>query len=79
MQQPRFQQADQLAHRQPKQRQNNHAREQLHRIEAAFSADGRLLGLRDEIWHDKGAYIRPTGVVVSGAERTTIWPLVSCH
>jgi carbon-monoxide dehydrogenase large subunit/6-hydroxypseudooxynicotine dehydrogenase subunit gamma len=43
----------------------NHAREQLHRIEAAFDADGRMLGLRDEIWHDKGAYIRPTGVIVA--------------
>lgn len=43
----------------------NHAREQVHQIEAAFDADGRLLGLRDEIWHDKGAYIRPTGLVVS--------------
>ncbi len=43
----------------------NHARDQVHHIEAAFTADGRLLGLRDEIWHDKGAYIRPTGVVVS--------------
>ena len=43
----------------------NHAREQRHRIEAAFAADGCLLGLRDEVWHNKGAYIRPTGVVVS--------------
>ncbi len=43
----------------------NHARQQTHRIEAAFDAAGRLLGLRDEIWHDKGAYIRPTGIVVS--------------
>jgi carbon-monoxide dehydrogenase large subunit/6-hydroxypseudooxynicotine dehydrogenase subunit gamma len=43
----------------------NHAREQVHRIEGAFMADGRLIALRDEIWHDKGAYIRPTGVVVS--------------
>jgi CO/xanthine dehydrogenase Mo-binding subunit len=43
----------------------NHAREQVHRIEAAFANDGRLLGLRDEVWHNKGAYIRPTGVVVS--------------
>ncbi len=43
----------------------NHAREQIHRIEGAFDASGRLLALRDEIWHDKGAYIRPTGVVVS--------------
>jgi CO/xanthine dehydrogenase Mo-binding subunit len=43
----------------------NHAREQTHRIEGAFDGEGRLLGLRDEIWHDKGAYIRPTGVVVA--------------
>lgn len=43
----------------------NHAREQVHRIEAAFDRDGRLRGLRDEVWHDKGAYIRPTGVTVS--------------
>jgi CO/xanthine dehydrogenase Mo-binding subunit len=43
----------------------NHAREQIHRIEGAFDASGRLLALRDEIWHNKGAYIRPTGVVVS--------------
>jgi CO/xanthine dehydrogenase Mo-binding subunit len=43
----------------------NHAREQLHRIAAAFDDDGRLLALRDEIWHDKGAYIRPTGVIVA--------------
>jgi CO/xanthine dehydrogenase Mo-binding subunit len=43
----------------------NHAREQRHHIEAAFASDGRILGLRNEIWHNKGAYIRPTGVVVS--------------
>ncbi|MCE3266896.1 MAG: xanthine dehydrogenase, molybdenum binding subunit apoprotein, partial [Solirubrobacterales bacterium] len=43
----------------------NHAREQIHRIEMAFDNEHRLLGLRDEIWHNKGAYIRPTGVVVS--------------
>jgi CO/xanthine dehydrogenase Mo-binding subunit len=43
----------------------NHAREQVHQIEAAFDDGGHLLGLRDEIWHNKGAYIRPTGIVVS--------------
>lgn len=46
----------------------NHAREQVHRIEAAFDDGGRLLGLRDEVWHNKGAYIRPTGV--TGSENT---------
>jgi CO/xanthine dehydrogenase Mo-binding subunit len=43
----------------------SHARQQMHRIEAAFDEHGRLLALRDEAWHDKGAYIRPTGVLVS--------------
>jgi CO/xanthine dehydrogenase Mo-binding subunit len=43
----------------------NHAREQVHRIAAGFDEDGRLRGLRDEVWHNKGAYIRPTGIVAS--------------
>ena len=42
----------------------NHSREQRHRIEAAFDAEHRLLALRDEIWHDNGAYLRTHGVVV---------------
>jgi carbon-monoxide dehydrogenase large subunit/6-hydroxypseudooxynicotine dehydrogenase subunit gamma len=46
----------------------NHAREQVHRISAAFDSDGVLLGLRDEVWHNKGAYIRPSGV--TGSENT---------
>jgi carbon-monoxide dehydrogenase large subunit/6-hydroxypseudooxynicotine dehydrogenase subunit gamma len=53
----------------------NHAREQVHRVEAAFDGDARLLGLRDEVWHNKGAYIRPTGVVVSEISIGMIpWP-----
>jgi CO/xanthine dehydrogenase Mo-binding subunit len=43
----------------------NHAREQRYVLEGAFNAEGRLLGLRTEVWHDKGAYIRPTGVTVA--------------
>ncbi|MQA75299.1 MAG: molybdopterin-dependent oxidoreductase [Solirubrobacterales bacterium] len=53
----------------------NHAREQVHRIDAAFDQGARLLGLRDEIWHNKGAYIRPTGIVVSEISIGMIpWP-----
>jgi len=33
-----------------------HGREQVHRIEAAVRADGRILGLRAEIFADSGAY-----------------------
>ena len=43
----------------------NHAREQTHRLRGAFDSGGRLLGLEAEVWHNKGAYIRPTGVIVS--------------
>jgi aerobic carbon-monoxide dehydrogenase large subunit len=42
----------------------NHSREQVHQIGAAFDEDHRLLGLRDEVWHDNGAYIRTHGVIV---------------
>ena len=53
----------------------NHAREQVHRVSAAFDDRARLLGLKDEIWHNKGAYIRPTGVVVSEISIGMIpWP-----
>jgi carbon-monoxide dehydrogenase large subunit len=42
----------------------NHSRDQLHRIAGAFDQDGRLRAIRDEIWHDNGAYIRTHGVTV---------------
>jgi carbon-monoxide dehydrogenase large subunit/6-hydroxypseudooxynicotine dehydrogenase subunit gamma len=42
----------------------NHSRDQLHHLGAAFTADGRLLGLRDRIVHDNGAYLRTHGVMV---------------
>jgi len=35
---------------------STHAREQLHEIEAAFDAEGHLLGVRDRIYCDVGAY-----------------------
>ena len=43
----------------------NHASEQTHRPRPPSTSNGRLLGLRDEIWHDKGGYIRPTGILVA--------------
>lgn len=42
----------------------NHSRDQVHHIAAAFSTDGDLLGLRDRIVHDNGAYLRTHGVMV---------------
>ena len=43
----------------------NHSREQVHRLEAAFDEDHRLLGLRAKVWHDNGAYIRTHGIIVA--------------
>jgi carbon-monoxide dehydrogenase large subunit/6-hydroxypseudooxynicotine dehydrogenase subunit gamma len=42
----------------------NHSRQQAHRIAAAFDAGGRILGLRDDIVHDNGAYCRTHGIIV---------------
>ncbi len=42
----------------------NHSREQHHRIEVALDADGAILGLRDDIAHDNGGYVRTHGVIV---------------
>ncbi len=42
----------------------NHSRQQRHRIEVALAADGRILALRDDVWHDNGGYVRTHGVIV---------------
>ena len=42
----------------------NHSRQQYHRVAAAFDADGRILGLTDDITQDNGAYCRTHGVAV---------------
>lgn len=43
----------------------SHAREQVHRIEGAFDDQGRLLGLRDEVWHNHGAFLRQSEPLIS--------------
>jgi carbon-monoxide dehydrogenase large subunit len=40
-----------------------HAREQVHEIQMAFRQDGTILGLRDRILTDMGAYVRALGFV----------------
>jgi carbon-monoxide dehydrogenase large subunit len=42
----------------------NHSRQQHHTIAAAFSEDGTLLGLKDDVLHDNGAYARTHGIIV---------------
>jgi carbon-monoxide dehydrogenase large subunit/6-hydroxypseudooxynicotine dehydrogenase subunit gamma len=42
----------------------NHSRQQYHRVAAAFAADGRILGLEDDIIQDNGAYCRTHGIAV---------------
>ncbi|MHA3700703.1 xanthine dehydrogenase family protein molybdopterin-binding subunit [Jatrophihabitans sp. YIM 134969] len=43
----------------------SHAREQVHRISGAFDAEGRILAMKDEIWHNHGAYMRQAEPLVS--------------
>jgi CO/xanthine dehydrogenase Mo-binding subunit len=42
----------------------NQSRDQVHCVRAAATADGRLLAIEDEYWHDQGGYIRTHGITV---------------
>jgi aerobic carbon-monoxide dehydrogenase large subunit len=42
----------------------NHSRQQLFRVRAAASADGRLLAIDGEFFHDQGAYVRTHAATV---------------
>lgn len=42
----------------------NHSRQQRHRIRAAIDAQGRLLAIDNEYFHDQGAYVRTHGATV---------------
>jgi len=43
----------------------NHSRQQRHRIRAAIDAEGHILALDDEFFHDQGAYVRTHGARVA--------------
>jgi carbon-monoxide dehydrogenase large subunit len=42
----------------------NHSRQQHHRLRAAVDAEGRLLALDDEFFHDQGGYVRTHAATV---------------
>jgi aerobic carbon-monoxide dehydrogenase large subunit len=42
----------------------NHSRQQRHRVRAAIDADGRILGIDNEFFHDNGAYMRTHAATV---------------
>ncbi len=42
----------------------NHSRQQRHKIRAAIDAEGRILGIDDEFFHDNGAYMRTHAATV---------------
>ena len=42
----------------------NHSRQQHHRVRAAVDADGRILGIDDEFFHDQGGYVRTHAATV---------------
>lgn len=43
----------------------NHSREQRHVVQAAADPFGRILAIRDEFFHDQGAYVRTHGARVA--------------
>jgi len=43
----------------------NHSRQQRHKARIAVDADGRILGMDDEFFHDQGAYVRTHGANVA--------------
>ncbi len=43
----------------------NHSRQQRHRVRAGIDANGVILALDDEFWHDQGAYIRTHAIRVA--------------
>jgi aerobic carbon-monoxide dehydrogenase large subunit len=42
----------------------NHSRQQTHRVRAAIDAQGHILGIEDEFFHDNGAYMRTHAATV---------------
>ena len=43
----------------------NHSRDQVHRLRAAVSSAGEILGIEDEFWLDQGAYLRTHAATVA--------------
>jgi CO/xanthine dehydrogenase Mo-binding subunit len=43
----------------------NHSRQQRHRVRAAVDAEGRILAIEDEFFHDQGAYVRTHGTRIA--------------
>jgi carbon-monoxide dehydrogenase large subunit len=43
----------------------SHSRQQVHKIRAAVDAEGRILAIDDEFWHDQGAYLRTHAIRVA--------------
>src|SRR6185437_14556298 len=50
----------------------NHSRQQRHLARIAVDAEGKILGIDDEIFHDQGAYIRTHGARVLAR---TLWSI----
>src|SRR5919198_1262018 len=42
----------------------NHSRQQRHQVRAAVDAEGRLLAIEDEFFHDQGGYVRTHAATV---------------
>lgn len=65
-------------------RATNHSREQIHHVSIALRSDGKLLGLKDELVCDTGAYVRTHGITVPAMAAAMLpgpyeWPAYRCH
>ena len=50
----------------------NHSRQQVHRLRAAVDAEGRVLALDDEFFHDQGGYVRTHAATVPDLAATML-------
>ncbi len=57
----------------------NHSRQQLHRIRAAIDAEGRILGIDDEFFHDQGAYVRTHAATVPDLAAAMLPGPIACR
>jgi len=57
----------------------NHSREQHHRVKAAIDAQGRILAIDDEFYHDNGAYMRTHAATDPDLAAACYRALIACR
>ena len=57
----------------------NHSRQQRHRVRAAVDAQGRILALDDEFFHDQGGYVRTHAATVPDLAAAMLPGPIACR